>query len=105
MIFNINVKDPSHPFYKKLYEIMSSYSLTQVVNDTTHVHYNGSPSTIDLVLISNLSNLSNCCSVPPLYNSDHNGLKVIIKWKAKDRAKCPHRTILRYSYVDWNKAH
>jgi len=31
--FNVNIKNPSHPYYENLCDIMSVYSLSQVVDD------------------------------------------------------------------------
>ena len=79
--FNINFVNPSHPLYSKLCNIMSTYCLTQIVSECTHVHHNGSTSIIDLVFLSNPASLLSCVTVPPLSNSDHNGLLTTMKWK------------------------
>ena len=77
--FNVNFVNPSHPLYSKLCNIMSTYCLTQIVSECTHVHHNGSTSIIDLVFLSNPSSLHSCVTVPPLSNSDHNGLLTTMK--------------------------
>ena len=49
--FNIDMSTSSHPLYHKLSTMMSTYSLSQVVSDYTHVHHNGTSSTIDLAIV------------------------------------------------------
>ena len=56
--FNINFLDSTHPSFSKLCNILSTFSLTQVVKDHTHIYRNSSHSLIDFVLMSNPSSLS-----------------------------------------------
>ncbi len=103
--FNVNFKDPTHPCYKSLSDIMSLYSLSQVVDDSTHIHHNGTASTIDLVLMSSPSQLIQCGTIPPLANSDHNGLLVVTKWKTAAEAPTRRqRKIWRYTHANWDRA-
>ena len=55
--FNIDMSSSrSHPLFHKLLSAMSTYSLFQMVSDYTHVHHNGSTSTIDLLIFYLLLN-------------------------------------------------
>ena len=99
--FNVNFVNPSHPLYSKLCNIMSTYCLTQIVTECTHVHHNGSTSIIDLVFLSNPASLLSCVTVPPLSNSDHNGLLTTMKWKGTGSGVySSRRPIWRYAYAD-----
>ena len=80
---------------------MSLYGLSQVV---THIHHNGVSSTIDLVLLSSLSQLIKCCTVSPLGNSDHNGIVTTVKWNPVTAPTHRRWTIWRYAHADWDKA-
>jgi len=71
-----------HPLYSSLCSI---FSLTQVVAGPTHVHHDGSTSTIDLVFVPDPSLVNSCNTIPPLSNSDHYCYGT-------------------YSYADWNTA-
>ena len=97
--FNVNVGDSSHPYYHRLGDFMSLYCLSQVVNDTAHTHHNGVPSIIDLP-----TPLIRCCTIPPLANSDHNGLGIAVKWNPVTAPTHHRQTIWRYACADWNKA-
>jgi len=79
--FNVDFLNQSHPLSSKLQGFLYSFSLSQVVNSSTHSKPNGEPSLIDLALLLDTSQLINCCTVPPLANSDHNGLQLLLKWK------------------------
>ena len=104
-ILNVNFVSSSHPLYSKLCNIMSTYCLTQIVTEYTHVHHNGSTSIIDLVFLSNPASLLSCVTVPPLLNSDHNGLLTTMKWKGTGSGvHSSRRLIWRYAYADWEKA-
>ena len=51
--FNVNF-DTSHSFYPYLCDLMTSFSLSQVVDTPTHFSPNGRSTLIDLVFVSNL---------------------------------------------------
>jgi len=55
----------------------------------THVHYDGSTSTIDLVFAPNpyLVIMNSCSTIPPLSNSDHYGIVMELNRKPKKAAK------------------
>jgi len=82
---------------------MSLYGLSQVVSDVTHTNHNGVSSIIDLVLLSSPSQLMKCCTIPPLANSDHNGIVTTLKWNPVTAPTQHQRTIWRYAYADWDK--
>ena len=75
--FNVNF-DTSHSFYPYLFDLMTSFSLSQVVDTPTHFSPNGRSTLIDLVFVSNLHSFSNCSVIPQLSNSDHLGLMVTL---------------------------
>ena len=56
--FNVNFDNPCHPMYSNLCTITTLYCLHQTVTGPTHVHHDGSESTIDLVFVSEPSLLS-----------------------------------------------
>ena len=83
----------------------SFFGLTQAVDQPTHIAYGSCHSLIDHVLVSNTCFLSLCQVLPPLSNSDHPGIKVVIKLRASQKPVVPpQRTIWRYSHANWSKA-
>jgi len=64
----------------------------------------GTVSTIDLVLMTMPSQLIKCGSIPPLFNSDHNGLEIAVKWRSEVCTNQPRRMIWRYAHANWSKA-
>ena len=77
-------------------DIVSLYSLSQAVDDFTHIHHSGVASIIDLIFM--------CCTIPPLTNSDHNGILVVSKWKATEGPTHRRRKIWRYAHANWDRA-
>ena len=80
----------------------------QIVKEPTHVHHNHSLSIIDLIFLTN-SQLVNLCSiVPPLSNSDHNGILIQMRWRQSGSSSCPNnskgRKIWLYDHADWDRA-
>ena len=57
-------------------------SLTLAVTEATHVNTNGTATLIDLALVSTPSLLQNCEVIPPIGNSDHNGILLKLKWNS-----------------------
>ena len=80
--FNVNMKNSSHPLYHKVCSLIEFFSLTQVVTDYTHISPCGNTSLIDLALTSSPAQTVTCTSIPPLANSDHNGLNLNISLKS-----------------------
>jgi endonuclease/exonuclease/phosphatase family metal-dependent hydrolase len=79
--FNVNFDNPYHPMFCHLCTITNLYCLNQSVAEPTHVHHDGSESTIDLVFVSDPSLLNSCVTVPRLSNSDHTGIIVELSQK------------------------
>ena len=63
--FSINFDNHSHPLYSNLCSITSLFSLTHAVVGPTHVHHDGSTSTVDLGFVPDTS-LVNSCNCPTL---------------------------------------
>ena len=81
--FNINFDNPCHPMYSNLCTITTLYCLSQSVTGPTHVHHDGSKSTIDLVFVSEPSLLNTCDTIPPISYSDHRGILMELSQKLK----------------------
>ena len=62
--------------------MLSNLIQTSLVTDTTHVNTNGTATLIDLALVSTPSLLQNCEVIPPIGNSDHNGILLKLKWNS-----------------------
>ena len=104
--FNVNVDDVTHPLFFNLFNFSSFFGLSQIVNGPTHSHHSGSISTIDLVFISDNTNVHSCETVPPLGNSDHNGILTNLSLIRKHTPiqPCKGCQVWRYDYADWNTA-
>ena len=84
---------------------LDSFSLVQVVPSFTHVSLNRTMSLIDLALLSDISCLQSCTTLPPLSSSDHLGVSLAIKWKVSKKTSCPKlRCIWNYRSTDFSKA-
>ena len=57
---------------------MSSFLFSQMVQVPTHINLFGSDSLLDLVLVSDSARVSSCLPIPPLANSDHLGLCLLL---------------------------
>ena len=77
--FNVDYFCITTSLYKRLAECLSPFALHQVVQSATHHSSIGTPSLIDPVFISNVSQLGSCSVIPPLATSDHNGIHVVVK--------------------------
>ena len=104
--FNIDFLHPEHRIFSKLLCILNSFDLTQVVPSDTHTSHNGKNTLIDLALISLSSKLKKCSVIPPLSNSDHDGICLTLKMftKSQKSIKEAVRTIWKYSKADFNNA-
>ena len=103
--FNINFYNPDCFLYPKLSHILQSFSLSQVVQDTTRNTRNGSETLIDLALVSSTDHVKGCSVIPPLLNSDHNEILLKLKWKQDGQQTLSHkRKIWRYAHADFVKA-
>ena len=107
--FNVNFCNQSeHPLFVKLETLSHAFAFQQIVSEPTHVHHNGHASLIDLVFVSNPVLINSCDVIPPLCNSDHNGIFVQGSWRSSSRHNCENhskgRTIWHYSLADWERA-
>ena len=102
--FNVNLKNPSHPLFSHLCNILYSFSLTQAVQEDTYTSPQGNTSLIDLALVSETSLLSSCNVIPPLGTSDHNGIQCSFKWKTNNPLKANARKVWRYKLADFDTA-
>ena len=101
--FNIDFYNPHHPLYPRLTTLMSTFSLTQVVSQHTHFGPHGR-SLIDLVLLSQPSQLQSCSVIPPLGNSDHHGIILSLKWRLlRKSVVSKKRSVWRYKHADFTR--
>ena len=85
--------------------MLSSFNLYQVVQEPTRVTISGNATLIDLALVSNREAVEDCSILPPLMNSDHNGLSLTITKSMKKPSKpILKREIWKYSKADFVKA-
>jgi len=88
--------------------MLQSFELTQVVPQPTRVHtgtFPGSSMLIDLALLSEPSQLVNCEVIPPLGNSDHNGIDLTLKVAHKTPlVKTSKQTVWRYALAHFETA-
>jgi len=102
--FNIDLCNTHHHLYSKLQCLLAMFSLTQVVTEPTHFGPSGK-SLIDLVLLSQPSQLLKCSTIPPLGNSDHYGIFIALQWRVfSKRSASNSRSIWRYKYADFERA-
>ena len=94
----------SHPLYPFLFDFMSSFCLTQVVDSPTHFSPAGKPTLIDLVFVSNVRSCFSCSTIPPLANSDHLGLSLSVKKDCTSTTPPPRHRVWRYKHADFERA-
>ena len=84
---------------------MNSFDLTQVVSSPTYVSHNGKEILIDLALILSSSKLKECSVIPPLSNSDHDGVHLVLRMLPSIQKTTNNvaQTIWRYQ-VDFTRA-
>ena len=107
--FNVNLLSHS-TLCTHLTHLMSAFSLTQVVDEPTHVRPNGTSSLIDLALMSAPHTLIECTTVPPLLSSDnttqyHLGVSMQVKYPSSNSQPLQKRRVIwRYHLADFHKA-
>ena len=84
--------------------MLNNFSLVQVTSEPTHTSPIGTPSLIDLAMISNPSVLSACGVIPPLGSSDHNGIQLSLKWRSGNTVRTKPRNIWRYNQANYELA-
>ena len=103
--FNVDICNIEHSYYYKLQSIIETLSLSQVVRSPTHTNSNSHASLIYLALVSNKALLLDCSVIPPLSNSEHNGLELCFKWKHCEKQICAApRIIWQYKDANYIKA-
>ena len=103
--FNVDYLSPQSALYKYFCNCISPFSLTQVVQTATHFTNSGNSSLIDLVFLSDVSVLSCCSVIPPLANSDHNGVLLdLILPMPPQQLSTPARLLWNYAQADFNQA-
>ena len=60
---------------------MYSFSPTQVVPSYTHMTPSGTPTLIDIAMLSDIDHLKSCTTVPSLSTSDHLGVSLTLTLK------------------------
>ena len=102
--FNIDFLSPPNFLYNKLLSVMSSFNLSQVISEPTRV-VNDCSSLIDLAFVSVPGTVQLCETIPPLGNSDHLGIHLIMSTKLKmNSQKSQLRNIWRYNLADFDQA-
>ena len=76
--FNVNFLEVSTTAFCQLNDFLLSFNLTQVVNEPTRIVSSNKATLLDLALVSNLNFFEKCTVIPPLANSDHNSISLII---------------------------
>ena len=62
-------------------------------------------SLIDLALLSDHTLLQRCDSIPPLNNSDHNGLELVLDWKGRNKqVRTAARRVWLYNEANFEEA-
>ena len=103
--FNVEYICTHATLYKRLTDCLPPFSLYQVVSHATHVSPNGSTSLIDLVFMSNLSQLRYCTVIPPLANSDHNGIQLeLTSPMTTTRKPGKPKVVWKYAQADFEMA-
>ena len=96
------ISSVEHPLYCNLLSAVSSFSLTHIVSEPTCTT-NSIATLIDLTFVSSLSQVELYCTIPPLANSDHNGLQLTISIKSSKRSlKGVPQRIWKYCLTDFN---
>ena len=100
--FNVNYPDPTSFLYTLLHSMISSFDLTQVVQEPTRVIDNRPATLIDLALLWNPSCCEECSIIPPLSNCDRNGVSLMLKWGiVKKYQSCK---VQKYSQANFDEA-
>ena len=90
--------------YPGLSNLLSSFSLAQMMTEPTRLGKNGQGTLIDWVLTSSPMNIQLCTTVPPLVNSDHLGIKLTMNWTRRSYYANKRRKVWKYSLADFEKA-
>ena len=104
--FNIDYLTASHHLFPRLKCLRELLSLHQVVTEPTHSSSSGSQTLIDHVFLSDMSHFVSCNIFPPLGNSDHNCIHVVLypRRSHATRKQSTRRTIWKYALADFDRA-
>ena len=102
--FNVNFCNTHHFLFSHLQDIMLSFSLTQVVPSHTYISLAGTPSLLDLAMLSNPEQLQQCSTIPPLSTSDHYGISLTLNLETMAAKPCKSRMVWLYRQGDYEKA-
>ena len=83
---------------------MLSFSLAQVVSSHTYISPTGTPSLLDLAMLTNPEQLQACTTIPPLSTSDQYGVSLTLEEKIKAATSCKSRNVWFYCQGDYDKA-
>ena len=76
-----------------------------MVQVPTHINPSGFDSLLDLVLVSDSDRVSSCLPIPPLANSDHLGLCLLLFTSVPRNFSCKTpRVVWDYQCADFSKA-
>ena len=101
--FNVNFLCAHSHLYTKLMYSLSPFNLIQVVESGTRANQHN-VSLLDLIFVSVASFLYTCSALPPLGNSDHSGLQLVVQAKGVRRKREGTRLLWNYSQGDYAKA-
>ena len=99
---DFNVCAHSHLYTNLMYSL-SPFNLIQVVESGTRANQHN-VSLLDLIFVSVASFLYTCSALPPLGNSDHSGLQLVVQAKGVRRKLEGTRFLWNYSQGDYAKA-
>ena len=103
--FNIDFYNPHSHQHCKLTDVMHAFSLTQAVGEALHTTPTGKETMIDWALVSQMTKLRHCAVIPPIANSDHNGLLLQWIWKLPvNQTRLKPRQIWRCAQGDFERA-
>ena len=107
--FNIDFYNHSHHLHSKLRCLCESLCLEQVVSEPTHCSPSGHHSLIDYVLLSDVTHLLSCVVSPPIGNSDHSSVTLILSHDRSRRSNNQkkskgRRTVWKYAQADFVRA-
>ena len=102
--FNIDFFKVNHPYFCKIHGLLTLFSLSQIVTSPTHVSPSGISSLIDLALVSDATVVHEYSTIPPIANSDHNGIKLQLNWKLRTKHTSSPRLAWYYNNADFKEA-
>ena len=99
----MNFCNTNHFLFSHLQDILLSFSLTQAVSSHTYISLSGTPSLLDLAMLSNPEQLQQYSTIPPLSVSDHLGFSLTLRLKTRVAKPCKSRMVWLYWQGDYEK--